>query len=164
MCSGMEEGILFSELRKRKHPFLCSFPQDFTLLHKGLYAVLRNLILMRFDIYCGPMHCAATHDWLAYISSVNIYLLMYCRIGVGLLQICDLHGERGNIFRRGKNVSWNPIAVCASVQAGQERSTDWRAASVIILHSAIKPGDKARVVKLEWHFALSHWMQQLSCI
>lgn len=41
---------------------------------------------------------------------------------------------------------------------------DWQAVSVIVFYSVIKPGDNARVVKVEGHFALSHWVQQLSCI
>lgn len=62
MCSKMEEGLLFSELEKEKHPCLCLFPQDSSLLHKGPYAVTRNVILIGFDFYCGPMHCAVTLD------------------------------------------------------------------------------------------------------
>lgn len=167
MCSRMEEGLSFSELREKKQPSLCPFPQDSSLLHKGPYAVIRNLILIGFDFYCGPVHWAVTHDWPTFHPSAYLCLSTSKLEWVWIYS--DFHGERGNNFRTRKNVRWNPIAVCVAMQ-GQDRreilvwSTDWRTASVIIFHSVIKPGDNVRVVKLEWHFALSHWVQQLSCI
>lgn len=169
MCSRMEEGLLFSELRKEKHPSLSPFPQDSSLLPKGPFAVTRNLILIGFDFYCGPMYCAVTHDWLAYISSINISLLICCRIRVGLLNLFLIFmGREVTFLERERRWDENPLlCMLPCRQDGREilvGSTDWWAVSVIIFHSVMKPGDNARVAKLEWHFALSHWVQQLSCI
>lgn len=169
MCGRTEEGLLFSELRKEKHPSLGPFPQDSSLLQKDPYAVIINWILIRFDFYCGPMYCAVTYDWLAYISSINISLLIYCRNRVGLLNLFLIFmGREVTLLERERTWDENPLlCMLPCTQDGREilvGLTDWQAVSVIIFHSVIKPGGNARVVKLEWHFALSHWVQQLSCI
>lgn len=90
-------------------------------------------------------------------SSINITLSIYCRIGVDLFFVIYLFlifMEKEVTFLERQNEIGKFIAVCM-LSCGQDRreilvgSMDWQAVSVIVFHSVIKPGDNARVVKVE---------------
>lgn len=169
MCSRMEEGLLFSELRKGKHPSLCPFRQDSSLLHKGPCSAIRNTILIRFYFCCGPVPFAVAHDWPTFIHQHNFVYLLENESGYVVCYLFLIFVGKEVTFLETQNERWKQIAVCM-LPCRQDRreilvgSMDWQAVSVILFHSVIKSGDNARVVKLDWHFALSHWVQQLSCI